>query len=659
MMLWFHCDKKGAHDTARRLPMADTETRVAMGSQIALSCLHRVHAVEWDYGPGYMEDPTTIILKIPRQDLAGLPLFQPNTEAARSWTQNLPVANPNSLVQLLGQALHDLNRTKLSPEVRYSILEVLRPNLDVALSNLSRRFLNQPLIMPEEPRRMAELSDGLFNMTATAYTIVAIETIQQRDSIRETNPARLTCQAIQRALVFAGRKILQTFQLHRPMEVQSWQTLHQLYALAEKQGLADLPVPEPLSGSITIKATYLQSLMLGCCKPNQLRQSDLAALHRGLQQWSERVQLENRGTGNQLFLVDLDSDQPPLYSALYREQPGPQCRFIDTTALLEHLRALKEETGNQGISFDKNTSVPSNMLDHLMASLESMSLRNFKRTASDSSLWICIGLSSAHYQVTRQRLFAQLQYGKRYVPAATNQVKDNPFIPRLSKGDMWQKANPEEDCVGNSDSDEYHQIDLDDATRAMLLQEENPELPQHEQYPVLRVRLVDTSPSGYCLEWAAELSDSIKTGDIIGLRETEDEQKEWAIAVIRWLSRPDNAKTLIGLELLSPRAITYGASIHQKGGKKTAPIRVLLLPEIKLVGQPDTLITPRAGFKERQKVTLDNNIETHAIQLLRHIESTGSFDHFEFRYVKDLGDILAENQQGQLGAEYDSLWSNI
>jgi len=30
MMLYFRCDKKGAHDTARRLPMADTELQVAM-----------------------------------------------------------------------------------------------------------------------------------------------------------------------------------------------------------------------------------------------------------------------------------------------------------------------------------------------------------------------------------------------------------------------------------------------------------------------------------------------------------------------------------------------------------------------------------------------------------------------------------------------------
>jgi hypothetical protein len=86
---------------------------------------------------------------------------------------------------------------------------------------------------------------------------------------------------------------------------------------------------------------------------------------------------------------------------------------------------------------------------------------------------------------------------------------------------------------------------------------------------------------------------------------------------------------------------------------------VLLLPEIKLVGQPQTLITPRTGFKERQKVTLGNSREAVVIQLLRHIASTGSFSQFEFSNAKEVGDVLAESGLGKGAAEFDSLWSNI
>ena len=121
----------------------------------------------------------------------------------------------------------------------------------------------------------------------------------------------------------------------------------------------------------------------------------------------------------------------------------------------------------------------------------------------------------------------------------------------------------------------------------------------------------------------------------------------------------ENAGTRIGLELLSPRAIPYGARIHQKGGEKGPPMRVLLLPEIKLVGQPHTLVTPRAGFRERQKALLVNSQEQFSIQLTRQIAATGSFAQFEFKRIKELGDVLAENRDGQPGTDFDSVWSNI
>jgi hypothetical protein len=606
-----------------------------------------------------MEDQPTIKLKIPRQDLAEFSLFQPNTESAASWVQNLPVTNTNSLVQMLVQALSDLNRTPLSPEARYNILEILRPNLDVAQSNLSKRFLNQPLVMPEAPRAIAEVSDRLLTLSTTAYTVVAIEAIQKREAIRDINPARLTCQAIQRALVFAGRKVLQNFQLHRPMEIHGWRTLHQLYTLARHQGLADLPVPEPLSGGSTITTTYLQAIMVSCCKPNQLRQGDLAALHRGLQQWSELIVLDSKSAEDNLFTIDLDSDQPPLYSAFYQEQPTQNCLYINCTALVDHLTTLKTETGDKGISFDKNTNVPSSLLDHLITALGNVSLRNFKRTVSSSPLWICLGLSSTHYHVAGNRLFEQLLYNNQQQPDETTSITGNPFTASRKERDIWQTANPGQDYESDESSfDLQRAIDIDTVSRTKMLEEDDSQLPPNERYPISKVQLTDASPGGYCLEWTGDSPRDIKTGDIVGLKEQEG-QKDWVIAVIRWLSRLDNAKTLIGLELLSPRAVAYGASIHRKGAEKTQPMRVLLLPEIKLVGQPHTLITPRTGFKERQKVTISNSAESHSIQLLRHIASMGGFEQFEFRYIKELGDVLAETQQGQSGIDYDSLWSNI
>ena len=381
------------------------------------------------------------------------------------------------------------------------------------------------------------------------------------------------------------------------MEPHTWEILHQLYALAEFQRLADLPVPEPLSGASTIKGTYAQALVLSCCKPNQLRQGELGSLYRGLQQWAALVEIESRESGSELFLVDLESDQPAQNRALYRDHLTAACRAINTNKFLEHIKVLSEKVIEQGTNFDKKTGVSFALLDHLVTSLGSASLRNFKRTASNSPLWICVGLGSTHYQVARQQLKDKMQGGGRYVPAPVGAAADsNPF---LSQGDNSSGKNRgihfnEDGELKNEPEDE---VDVDATTRAMVLPEEQFDMPARERHPVFEVQLANTSANGYCLEWVDDVSAEIRSGDIVGLKE-DKEQNEWSIAVIRWLSRLRNAKTLVGLELLSPRGVAYSGSIHRSGGEEAStPVRVLLLPEIKIVGQPNTLITPRTGFK--------------------------------------------------------------
>jgi len=611
-----------------------------------------------------MVSNAAIKLKIPKQDLQQFSLFELDEGAARDWAQSLPVANTQSVVQQLRHALSDLNHVEMSPENRYLIIESLRPSLLVALSNLQRRYLNQPLVMPEEPRQMAEIAGSLCDLAATAYSIVAIHAIQQRDSIRNTNPARLAAEAIHRALLFSGHKLLLTFQLHRPVELHGWLTLHQLYALAEAQGLQKLPINEPLGGARTIAGNYVQALLLGCCKPNQLRQSDLAAVYRGLQDWAELVQLRQPPDAEGIFLVNIDSDQPPLYSSLYNEPQNPQCRYVDTRALIRHLEDLLQAEGGKDITFGKDLRLTGNTVEHIIKALGSMSLRNFKRVSSPHPLWISIGLSAAHYHLAGERVFERLLYGDQYLPPAASRVATNPFLQHQERGDLWQQANPEEDFSPQEHYNQTeaavdleHRIDLDKETQKELLGEDAEQLSPEERYPIFKVQLANGSPGGYCLEWSAGLPGDTRSGDLVSLK--EEQSRGWVLAVIRWISQLENARTLVGLELLSPQAKPYGALIHRKTGEKSAPMRVLLLPEVKLVGQPHTLITPRAGFSERQKITLVREGEEYFIQLLRQITATASFAQFDFRYIKQMGEVLGEDRSGHLTSPYDSLWSKI
>ncbi|MFT5709383.1 MAG: hypothetical protein ACI8QT_000069 [Halioglobus sp.] len=607
-----------------------------------------------------MNDHTPIKLRVPRQDLAECTIFHATADEAQVWAQNLPIANTRLVVQNLSSALAELNRVDMAPDVRFNIMEALRPSLHVALSTMSRRFLNQALVMPEEPRQIAELADALYSLATTAYIIVAVHTLQQRDNIHQVNPARLVCESVYRALGFAGKKILQTFQLQQAIPAYLWLEINQLYTLADQQQLAELPVEDKLQGNGTISTAYLQALLLGCCKPNQLRQSDLAAVYRGLHEWAGHVKIQKCNSGSGLFRVDLGSDQPAVYASLYPPNDDAQCRLINTEALVAKLESLKQAEGkkhrNVPIVFDKDTSLPANMLDHLRNSLGSMSTRNFKRTLSGEMLGLSVGLSSIHYHIAGKKTFEQVVHGANYVPSVAMRAVANRFLDKRDNRDGWEQANPHEEHMSD-EKHEHHGQALDDPALSALVGDETQEQTAEERYPIYPVHMTNSSPGGYCLEWFAELPARMRAGDIVGVR--EGGRSEWIIAVIRWVSQLEQAKTLIGVELLSPSAMPYGARVQKVTGKEASLRRVLLLPEIKLVGQPHTLITPHAGFRERQKVILVSGGEEFLIQLQRQTSTTENFTQFDFRYIKQVEGIVAEDKLNQLPSVFDSLWDKI
>ncbi len=597
-----------------------------------------------------MSNNQPIKLRIPRQDLAKFALFELSPEQAGTWADSLPMANTAQGAQPLHSAISDLNRVDMSPALRFSILEALRPTLDQALSALSRDYLNQPVVLSEESRKASRLAQTLLHLTTTAYTIVAIQTIQRRQTMTSTNPARLVCQSIHRAITTGSIRLLVSYQLYQPVEPNTWTELHQLYLLAERQQLTRQIVADELSGNGSITDTCLRALMLGCCKPNQLRQRDLAAVFKGLRGWVEHLYMHAPGQGKGLFLVDFSSDHPPLYDSLYRAEPGPGCRLINTEDLIDHLQGLRSDSGDKAIVFDKDTAVSRNVLDHIITSWGVMSKRNFARAPAQEKLWASVGLSNTHFYVSGGVRFDRLiaEEGAQILQEPQHK---NPFMERHTarETDVWDSTFASEEAGDH--------IDLEDIEYHIREAEDVSDRSAKERHPVFPVRMSNLSPGGYCLEWSAEIPSHIKTGDVMAVREVGNHS--WSIAVIRWISQLRDQTTLLGVELLSPRATPCGARIQHKTGEQGDLMRALLLPEIKLAGQTNTLITPRVGFKERQKVTLIRGGEESYIQLFKSVSSTAAYNQFEFRYIQQMEDLALQDKTGVVGTPFDSLWDNL
>jgi hypothetical protein len=601
-----------------------------------------------------MNNKASIELQLPEHDLTTFSMFELNQAAAQSWAQNLSVTSTKQAALQLKIAIEQLNRVKMAAGTRFSIMEALRPSVKIELASLAKHYLDQALTLADEPQKMAGIASSLCGLCVSAYSLVAINTLQQRQTPVHSKAARLVCTAIQRALSFAGSKILQTYQLYRPIEPKSWLELHQLYALGERQGLATLVVEDEQSAQTTsIAQSFLQSALLSCCKPNQLQQKDLAVIYRGLEEWSERVKIVGTDAFG-LFQLDLESDRPPIYSAMSEGSQSDNSRLLDTSGLIEHLQQLKVQdraAGRQGIKFDRDTTLPSNLLEHLVNALGVMSKRNFARKKDTGTLDISLGLSNAHYYLADNQDFEQVIHGAKTV---TDQRQAIRFLTKSKHHDMWEEANLHESSHANPVAAGIH---MDTVTHASLKHKDKAGKPG-PRFPRYESKYINSSPSGYCLSWSDDLPQDIKSGEIICVREQSNQ--DWIIAVTRWVSALGDDRTLVGIELLSPSAVPYGAKVlHTETRQAEVLSKVLLLPEIKLIGQASTLITPRTGFKEKQKVQLVKASEKFSVQLTRQVAATPGYAQFEFKYIKLLGDIIAENKSGTIQPTYDSMWKNL
>ena len=89
----------------------------------------------------------------------------------------------------------------------------------------------------------------------------------------------------------------------------------------------------------------------------------------------------------------------------------------------------------------------------------------------------------------------------------------------------------------------------------------------------------------------------------------------------------------MGVELLAPQARPVAIRVVQSKGSEAEFQRAFLLPELKPLGRPATLITPATPFKGGQKIVIRESGIQNTAQLGECLLKTGSFNQFSFRVL--------------------------
>ncbi|MCC5887855.1 MAG: hypothetical protein JJT88_15580 [Gammaproteobacteria bacterium] len=544
-----------------------------------------------------------ITLSVPPQKLDALTFCDGSLRALDAWAAPLYAMAPAEAIDKLLPALVELNQCKAAADTRFKQLEILRPVVHFLCSRLTQEMLKRPMLLDAREQQALGAAQSLQTHLAAGYKVVLAGSMQSGQGVHT--------EALHRAISELGQTLLRALQLYTPAPQRLWLQLHQLYYLAERKGALEATAMDPdqsKSRPTSIRTIYMRLLLLGCARPNMLRQQALGALFNALESWAEKVEFGEPESDDPL-LVDLTSDRAPVESARYTTRADEDRRCLKTEALLNILRHRFEQATSPGSDFSGQGADDAELLSHLIQAWSRSARRAFKRSRAQGKLEICIGLPALHFHSAGGiPLKAQLR-GRR---SLRHEDRDEDLVldPFAGAGDVGgARQEPARVSTGA------------------------PRMPAEDtHFPISSLQLDDISPGGYGLVWSSQPDAELHAGELVGLRKPGDAQ--WSVAVVRWC-RNQPGELRLGVELLAPRAAS--ACIRPLGQNTAwnAWGPALVLPEVSALGQPPYLITEGGAFSPGQKVML-NQYGSGLRARLEVLERT-SHGFAEFRF-ESLGD---------------------
>lgn len=598
-------------------------------------------------------------LVIPEQDLAKLSFCQSNKEAqVRAWREQLPLMQSHQACSLLYKAIPEITRLKTTPDVRLAMLEDLRSQTFQSLQVLAQSYLNQPLILPETALKAATLAQAIQKHINNAYLVVVRDLCTQTKKNIQPQQAL----ALHRAITGLGHQLLRNYQLYIPIAGQIWSEIHALYQIACELQLHHLHVDDPLPhhhGCKNISEAYLRVLLLACARPNQLRQEEVIQCYNLLELLApnaELIRFDPNGKEN-LYVIMADSNRPPIYKSRLESSAAKERREnlmeLRTSVLLNKLQELQNNSQSDhqervGNPFTLSTSLH----NHLIQAWSHLSLRSFNRTDVNADIEVTVGLSNIHFHLANEQSFSVFLKqgtslsGTDSIFQKRGALLKNTAASTEDEDDPWGDAFDISGTIFDGSPRSTSNID-----KALLENEANKYSGQHSIY---KIPLIDRSPGGFGLEWRGDIPAQLKAGELVGLREYG--RGKWSIGVVRWVHQIKGA-TQLGIQVLAPHAIPVGLAVIHKTGGMSEYLRGLLIPEVKAIHQPNSLIANAISFHEYTKVKLYSQDQAYEdkfnLQLLERKFATGSFSQFTYRELSS--GKTAESSSANKD-DFDSVW---
>lgn len=594
-------------------------------------------------------------LNVPELHKADKDSFDLRPKAVAQWLDDLPRANIGETARQVFEALVESNRFQYPYQDRIQFLEAIRETVIYVTDAMQRHFVGVSAPLPDKSLKIAAATREIHHSLALGY-MVAIEDMLKRSLLFSDNA--MLIKLMHRAMSTLGKVLLTCYQTYIPYSRQLWSELHKLYAAAEQRKLLNTPVYDPHLNYVqktTLNQEYSRLLLLALTSPYRLRHGEVGKVYAILERWTAKCHLTTMEQDNSenpaKFGVNLASDDPPRSVAMATENCAhAYCRILNSEPLAHAVRKeLKRglnagEITLTGIEMQR-PDLSQDLLKRLLIAWCVISKRHFARTEVQEQVHVTLGLTATHQIIisgTRKRAAQEDSFSH----AAHFESSNVDHSLHDVQPDVWDMIYYPSDIEGfETLENEYNQQQTNRTVKPKM---------EPDSWSIL-----NESARGYCLhKLPNEHASRAQVGELVGIRRQQNGHTwKWGIGVIRWLKNAEDNTLMLGIEMLTPDAAAIG--IRSLENAKHDYSRTLMLPEIRAINQPTTLILGPVPYRVGNKLIINILGKEILILLKKMTQNTGLFAQFTFDILEQQPPATDDHNDANDETDFSGVWHSI
>lgn len=572
----------------------------------------------------------------------------PNTlRMAKRWQTELPLINMGETTRIFYMTQRLLNRQKLPIKTRYEIMEQLRSTARTVLTHLKKHLTSPSYPLTGKAKQVAKLEHALLLELSVGYKQI-IHAVANYDEKLDRKTLVITIHRAMRYLEEAMGCNASVYYTNAP---GTWHDMHRLQSYTESNHLADIEVDDEAFQTIThstITDVYKQACLLSMSHPFRLRTGEADKLRAYFETACHLCELTKTlapDADGLVHVISLKSSEPPAYIPLADITTFSNLRGFDPSRLISTLsdisQAGEEEEYTPGFS---KVDLDPQLIKRLITSWTEQEKRRFNRVSTHRHVVTAIGLKNiihainadVHPELAKDDLVdTKQEQGHAEIPYFDG------FTAQLDGTSIKSKEIRGIDPTYHGDI-----VHSSDTTYTLNAIKEVPKS-WHEW------EVVNTGAGGYGLLWGSDTPSPAQVGELIALREREYNVHHWRIGVIRWLRNSPNKGLEIGLQLIAPRSVVVSIeSIQNRSYSEVMPLEALMLPGLKTIKQPPSLLVPNQVF------TVSDILEVSVLgkKLDIELKKIGERPSFYTQFFYRSSEIL---QATNAKEDFDELWSRL